>query len=327
MRSFFTLLLVFSLMSSISLRAQTTSTFEDFNLEAETFLNGSDGSGGFSNGNIFLPNTYVDDPQYPFWSGWAISNTTDTLTAGFTNQYSAVTGVGYDSSATYALTYASAPVIMQLTGDAQGGGVAGMYVTNNTYAYLSMRDGDTFTKRFGGETGDDPDFLLLTVKKYLNGELSTDSVDFYMADYRFDDNSEDYIVKEWTFLDLTSLGNADSLQFSMSGSDVGQHGLNTPAYFCVDNIITLDQPTAVRDHLPNLDIRVYPNPTADVVNIDWRETTNGTADLFDRSGKRIIQRQIQSGNQQIDLQNLAPGAYILRIQTPGGFVSRQLVKI
>jgi hypothetical protein len=321
------LLLCLTSLFAATVWAQTTADFESFDLEPESFLNGSEGSGGFSDGNVFLPNTYVDDPIFPYWSGWAISNTTDTLTAGSTNQYSAVTGGGYDGSATYALTYASPATNMLLTGDAQGGGLAGLYVTNSTYAYLSMRDGDSFSKKFGGETGNDPDFLLLTIKKYLNGELSTDSVDFYLADYQFEDNSQDYILKEWAYIDLTSLGDADSLQFSITGSDVGQYGLNTPAYLCVDNIITVDGPTAVRDFRADLDIRVYPNPTAESVTIDWRETGTALADLFDMNGRKILQQAIYEGTQQIRLQDLSDGTYLLRVQTPEGFISRQLTKL
>ncbi|MCB0629009.1 MAG: DUF4465 domain-containing protein [Saprospiraceae bacterium] len=320
-------LLFCALFSTAALMAQTTATFENFDIAAESFLNDSDGSGGFSDGNIFLPNTYVDDPSFPYWTGWVISNTTDTLTAGFTNQYSAITGGGYDGSATYAITYASPATTMQLTGDAQGGGVAGMYITNSTYAYLSMRDGDSFTKKFGGETGDDPDYFLLTIKKYLNGELGPDSVNVYLADYRFEDNSQDYILDDWTFVDLTPLGDLDSLQFSMSGSDVGQYGLNTPAYVCVDNITTLDRPTSVRAYLPDLAIRIYPNPTANLVNIDWREDGPAQGGLFDFNGMLVSQQSIVTGIQQIDLQHLPNGTYILKVQTPKGFISRRLMKL
>jgi hypothetical protein len=32
--------------------------------------------------------------------------------------------------------------------------VEGLYITNGTYPYLSMRDGDGFAKKFGGASGD-----------------------------------------------------------------------------------------------------------------------------------------------------------------------------
>ena len=292
----------------------------------DAFLNGSDGSGGFTTTNSFFPNNYLDDPQFPSWSGWSISTKTDTLSAGFTNQYSAIPGSGVDGSSTYAVSFVSSGSKIHLTDDAAGGSLAGLYVTNNTYAYLSMLDGDTFTKRFGGETGDDPDFLLLSIKKYLNGELSTDSVDFYLADYRFADNSQDYIVKDWNFIDLSSLGDVDSLRFSITGSDTGQFGLNTPAYVCVDNIITLNRTTAAQDHNPALSVRIFPNPTIDQVTVRWNEDTNGQLRLFNANGQALRQSALVYGNNTVDMNDLPRGSYFLRLETEGGWMSKQLIK-
>ena len=97
MKLFFTLSL---LCSFALLQAQTTSTFEDLVTEVDTFDNGADGSGGFTDGNIFLPNNNFGS----FWTGWSISSKVDVTTAGFTNQYSAITGEGFESSNTYAHT-------------------------------------------------------------------------------------------------------------------------------------------------------------------------------------------------------------------------------
>lgn len=324
MKQFFICLL--ALAAVVTSSAQTTATFESFDLAPESFLNDSGDDGGFTEGNIFLPNSYTVTPDYSFWSGWAISNTTDTLTPGPTNQYSAITGSGYNGSETYAVTFASPESRLLLTEAAAGGTVEGMYVTNSTYAYLSMLNGDSFTKKFGGETGDDPDYLLLTIKKYLNGSLSTDSVDFYLADYRFEDNTQDYLVKEWSYIDLAGLGDADSLQFTMSGSDVGQYGLNTPAYFCLDNLTTLDRTTPVKDYLINVAVKVFPNPTANWITIQWPEATTGNLSLLNSQGQIVKRGLLLSGDNQFDLQQLAKGHYALRIQTEKGWTSRSLIK-
>lgn len=65
----------------------------------------------------------------------------------------------------------------------------GFYVINGIYFYFSMLEGDGFVKKFGGEFGDDFDFFFLIIKKYFGGELSIDSVNFYLVDYWFEDNS------------------------------------------------------------------------------------------------------------------------------------------
>jgi len=57
------------LFFATSLSAQTEVGFEEFVIPDESFLNGSDGSGGFSSGDIFLPNDFNAD--FNSWSGWA----------------------------------------------------------------------------------------------------------------------------------------------------------------------------------------------------------------------------------------------------------------
>lgn len=113
----------------------------------------------------------------------------------------------------------------------------GLTVTNATYAALSMLNGDAFAKKFGGETGNDPDYFLLTVYGYSGGNKKADSVNFYLADYRFADNSLDYIVKSFANVNTAVLGLIDSAEFTLTSSDVGQFGMNTPAFFCVDDVL------------------------------------------------------------------------------------------
>ena len=321
MRFAFTFFLI-SLLAGLG--AQTTADFENFGLATGEFLNGSDGSGGFSSGNVFLPNNYND--EFGSWSGWAISAATDAETPGFTNQYSAYTGGGYEGSTAYAVAFAGGTgSLVELEGDAGSGVVEGLYVTNSTYAALSMLNGDMFAKKFGGETGDDPDYFLLTVKKYLNGELSTDSVDFYLADYRFEDNSQDYIVDEWTYLDLSSLGNADSLLFTLSSTDNGQFGMNTPAYFCIDNLTTADMVNSTTV-LPANSVSVFPNPATEIWQVDWQLPGEAEARLYDMQGRLLRINRISPGNNRLDAAALPKGMYLLRLQNESGYLLKRLVK-
>jgi hypothetical protein len=238
---------------------------------------------------------------------------TDSLTPGFGNQYSAIAGGGAEGSATYALTYAFDGSVLGFDPAAGPRTVEGLYVTNSAYAYYAMLEGDAFSKRFGGETGDDPDFFLLTVKKYLDGELGADSVDFYLADYRFQDNKEDYLVNEWTFLDLSVLGRADSLLFTLRSSDVGAFGMNTPAYFCIDNILTTAGTTSTGTLAAAPAIRYFPNPTTDFLFLDWEEARDTHLALYDLQGRRLLETRLTTGRNRIDLRRLPRGVYVLRL--------------
>ncbi len=226
-----------ALLVALLAQAQTVADFEGHPLAHNTYWDGSDLSGGFSSGNGYFVNSY--NAQYHSWSGFTFSNMRDTVTAGAANQYSAVTGGGYYGSANYAVgnDYGNAKV--RLINDANGKPVTGCYVTNATYAYLSMKNGGDFgAKKFGGVSGNDPDWFRLTVKGYRSGSLTTDSVDFYLADFRSGDNSKDYFVKDWQWLDLRGLGNVDTIQFFLASSDTNQYGMLTPAYFCIDEFAT-----------------------------------------------------------------------------------------
>ena len=213
--------------------------FDDLTLVPESYWNGSDGSGGFTSGNAWFNNNY--DSYYYSWDGWAYSNMTDTTTPGFGNQYSAITGSGQSSSNNYGVSYvnnfAATLPTMSLTDTTEGYSLDGAYFTNSTYTALSMLNGDAFAKKFGGASGNDADWFLLTITGYNAGGVATGTVDFYLADYRFTNNDLDYIVETWEYVDLTSLGAVKSLEFALNSSDVGDWGMNTPAYFAMDTVI------------------------------------------------------------------------------------------
>lgn len=186
----------------------------------------------FSSGNVSFKQTYSDYGSDCCASGWTYSNHTDATTPGSTNQYSAYAGSGEGGSANYGVAYAFGPVEATFSTPST---VSGAYFTNTAYAALSMQQGDSFAKKFGGSSGNDPDFFKLTITGY-DGTATKGSVDFYLADFRFADNSKDDIVNSWTFVNLSSLGAVTKLSFALDSSDVGAFGMNTPAYFAMDTL-------------------------------------------------------------------------------------------
>ncbi|MEE2938488.1 MAG: DUF4465 domain-containing protein [Planctomycetota bacterium] len=213
-------------------------------LAAESFYNGSDEAGGFVSDGLRFSNEY--NSMWGSWSGWAYSKTTDTTTPGYTNQYSVFVegdglspGRGSLGSDTYAVAATFSTPRVTRNPMIQGA-FETIDIANTTYAALSMQQGDDFAKKFGGATGDDPDFFLLTIEGLDSAGQSQGTVEFYLADYRSDDNELDYIVDQWTTVDVSSLGDAVELTFSLTSSDVGQFGMNTPAYFAADRFTFAD---------------------------------------------------------------------------------------
>jgi hypothetical protein len=212
--------------------------FEDVVLPASGYYNGSDGAGGFSSHGVAFSTSYTDwGGGFTSWENWACSRMTDTVTGDYTNQFSAIVGAGQNNSAQYAVSYPSFSTGISSISLPTAGPIAGAYFTNTTYAYLTMLNGYYGAKKFGGDAGTDEDWfkLKITGKDVAGGSLG--SVDFYLADYRDPDPAKDYIVNQWTWVDLSGFGNnVKSLEFGLTSSDVGEFGMNTPGYFAMDGI-------------------------------------------------------------------------------------------
>ena len=101
--------------------------------------------------------------------------------------------------------------------------VPGFFINNSAYAVNSMCFGDGYAKRFGKD-----DWFKLTIDATLNGHGIDTEVSVYLA------ANGEYIDK-WTYVDLSQFGPIDAIKFTLTSSDSGDNGMNTPAYFCMDN--------------------------------------------------------------------------------------------
>jgi len=225
--------------------------FDDLPLAANSYWNGAPavGSHPFVSGGASFNTFYTYDESYgmSYWAGWAYSNKTDAATPGYLNQYSAIAGAAH-SGPNYGIGYMDTwygvtPTLTFPTPQQ----VQSACFTNMTYPYLIMRDGDPngFAKKFGGDTGNDPDWFLLTLTGKDAGGQVTGTVNFYLADYRFADNAQDYLIDQWTQVDLSPLGTVKSVEFTLDSSDSSPWGLNTPAYFAMDSLAIAPEPATL----------------------------------------------------------------------------------
>ncbi len=301
----------------------SVSTFDDVSLDPENaYWNGSDLAGGFTSGHAWFYNNYNQD--WGSWTGFAYSNMKDDTTAGWTNQYSAVTAEGVNGSKGYGVAYAGSPVSVKLDTVLAGTVLKGLFVTNSTYAALSMQYGDAYAKKFGGVDGTDPDWFLLTIKGYDKGAF-TDSVNFYLADYRSDNPDNDYILKSWAWVDLQPLGSVDSLTFELHSSDVGTYGMNTPAYFCLDNLNDVTNGVAV---LPagtkGFDVALYPNPAANMLQLQGVKESR--VRIFDMTGRILFETGAAGDKIRVNVSGYPRGIYLVRISKGNTVVTKKFVK-
>ncbi|MEM9646058.1 MAG: DUF4465 domain-containing protein, partial [Planctomycetota bacterium] len=207
----------------------------DFDGLSPSTPNGT-GTGNYFNGYGFGASTgnwVVDGVSFEtreFGPGFSYSNVNDTTTPGFTNQFAAITGSGISGSGNYALSNGEGAQI-SFSGDHV---VESVWVTNTTYAYLSMLNGDQFAKQFGGPSGNDPDTFSVTFTGFDGSGAVTGSQEFFLGDYR---GSNTTLIQDWTEVDLTGLGTVQSIRLSYFGTDGGAPpNLFTPTYVALDNL-------------------------------------------------------------------------------------------
>ncbi len=180
------------------------------------------------------------------WGGFTYSDVNNPATGGFGNEYAVYgDGMDYSDGGVYGVGYVDSynGVTPTLTfGSAQT--VNSLRVNNTAYTALDMISGSGFSKAFSTN-----DWFKLTIEGKNGSGVSQGSVDFLLADfagYSAGDDKNDYIVNDWALVDLSSLGaDVSSLTFSLSSSDTGAWGMNTPAYFAVDHIDAIPEPGTI----------------------------------------------------------------------------------
>jgi hypothetical protein len=322
--AFATVLAVFFIsLNPFAASAQLNIGFENLALPADTFFNGSNHPGGFLIENVMFKNKFERFPTFESWSGFAISGKRDTTTPGFTNQYSCIAGKGHENSTVYSTVYTSGnQAVIKFPVRVRG---EWLHVNNSTYAYRSMKDGDTFAKKFGGPTGNDPDFFKLSIARWVAGEV-LDTIPFYLADFRFAENSQDYIIKNWSRIDLFER-EMDSLSFSLSSSDNGDFGMNTPAYFCLDNLLVFGDGLSVKPATIS-PVSMYPNPASEYLTVSTNQLLQAQVQVINLQGAAVQVPTFETspGVYKLEIRDLPRGMYRLKVQSPTGISVGSFIK-
>lgn len=286
---------------------------------------------GFNSGLAHFPCVY-DTAYGGFWAyGFAYSNKRDSVKPSLAGQYSARPGAAFSGN-NYVVSYGPSNDI-RLLGAARGNNLSGLYVTNNNYAYYSMLNGDAFARKFGDTTGTGsglpqgtyPDYYKLIFRGYRNGTLTTDSVDFYLADYRATNPAADYIVKDWKWVSLTSLGRVDSLNVQLSSSDVGQFGINTPAYYCLDNFTT-NETNLSTTTVAAAALKVYPNPATETLFVEAVTAVPHRISVMSLTGQVVLSVQPTELKTALSIGTLPAGVYQLQVTAAAGQATHRFVK-
>lgn len=204
--------------------------------QADLSAKGYQDSLSYTEAGATFANRY--NSEYGTWDGFAVSKLTDLTTPGYENQYSAYAPAGATPGTQFAVgyysTYDANPCVFAFP-EGQTRNVLSAKICNSTYAYLTMRDGNEYARKYV-----DGDWMKLTVTGFDAAGEQTGTFDFYLADMR---DGKNYLCDDWTHVSFMSLGRVNRVEFSMSCSDNDpDYGMNTPSYFCLDEIQIDDQP-------------------------------------------------------------------------------------
>lgn len=199
-----------------------------------------------NNGKFMFEHNAIAD--YDSWGGFTISkNAADTLNQFACAAKGGVKGVGSPFIVAYYQAYLGA---LTLTFD-NFYYPKEIYVCQDMVTLLSLQNGDGFAKKFTAT-----DTLALHISGLDENDANTDTVTYYLA-------VDSVFNQAWTKIDLSSIGYCYALEFSMTSTDTGKWGMNTPAYFALDALTVSSESTTTA--LPQTDAE-QPKATKRLIN-------------------------------------------------------------
>ena len=318
MKKLFKIVLVLIFLMPINVFSQQeTFNFESLNIPDTGFYIGIDGLGEFGDEDITFINTYTDYGTFGVWDNFAYTFDTVTVDLQYQNiaenAYSGnVFGIGFVPQDWQAGTYDNIPITCYFITPKLPESI---FINNNKSTVNVIQNGsvsppcDPFTNG---------DYFKLIIEGRFNNS-STGFIEFFLADFT---EGNSIIIEQWTEIDLSSLGAVDSLLFNLESTDVGDYGMNTPAYFCLDDLTYNILSDINETHTSNFII--YPNPTTDFVNIQNIENSKIT--LTNISGKILFEKKNCLDIEQINLINFNSGIYFLNIVTDEYTYSKKIIK-
>ncbi len=92
-------------------------------------------------------------------------------------------------------------------------------------------------------------------------------------------------------------------------------------------VILPDPATAIDNSLSNA-VKVFPNPSKDIFNVDFRglQVLGAGVRVYDVQGKIVYENKVNANEMSISLGNLSAGIYLMEVETTKGRVLKRLVR-
>ncbi len=183
----------------------------------------------------------------------------------------------------------------------------------------SMENGEDFWVRYHDGSSWKTVASYASGTNFNNGTFYTATVTISSNDYNFVSNGKFRFQcdasanADQVYIDKVTITASSGAGLLAGGSVSGQ---------------TIEEVTTSRGktELPSLDINVYPNPTADYLNIEGDASINAVK-VFSINGSLIMNRQDMDNFGRINVSDLMPGTYFLLIETEEGIVREKFIKL
>jgi hypothetical protein len=73
-------------------------------------------------------------------------------------------------------------------------------------------------------------------------------------------------------------------------------------------------------------VEIYPNPVTDVLNISIKNCKVSSLAVYNQLGQQVKQVTVTGGKIQLNTEGLAKGAYLLKLQTTEGVITKEFIK-
>ena len=171
----------------------------------------------------------------------------------------------------------------------------GVYVNLNSYSFYTILLGDSYARAFTNG-----DSFTLTIHGVAADETEK-TVDVSLASCA---NGDLTAARGWKYVDLTPLGTVNELYFTLTTTDSGAYGANTPLYFCLDKLSVKPAETTAAAIA-----------AADLASISYDRASRtvsvagaGFAAVYDSVGAKVF----QSDAEAFSIASLPAGVYVVK---------------
>ena len=121
--------------------------------------------------------------------------------------------------------------------------------------------------------------------------------------------------------------NPDTAQIILSSS--GKNPV-TGSYLYIDNLAFAGSVAGINENKLSTEIKLFPNPSANQLLISLNNSTEGKGqvEIYDVQGKKLtsLANIDFTSTTAIDIADLSPGAYCIKLNTSAGIISKKFIK-